>query len=160
MSPRAPLSSRGLCSGGEPQIREIGRWRHCCVFLLLGGIVSGSAIVGRQVEGGLSAWFPRQLPHEWCMQFGNDDASSRVWVAAPASIVGFLACLIGSFVLCCVVLELELWWTLGVSPAYLSLETRHWESLWSMTTSAVVFLLAAHVCFMWMVRSPDGAHYG
>ena len=58
------------------------------------------------------------------MQFGNDDASIRVWIAALASIVGFPACLIGSFVLCCVVVELELRWTLGASPAYLSLEAR------------------------------------
>jgi hypothetical protein len=47
-------------------------------------------------------------------QFGNDDASSRVWVVARASIVGFPACPMGSLVFYYVVVESKLRWNVSM----------------------------------------------
>jgi hypothetical protein len=67
------LRSLGLGDGGA-----------LCVFLLLGGIISEPT----------SAWGPwkdgmllRMLAGGRCVQFGNDDVASKVWVAVRASLV-------------------------------------------------------------------------
>jgi hypothetical protein len=40
------------------------------------------------VDGGLPMWSPRRLARGCRGQFGNNDASSRVWVAVGASVLG------------------------------------------------------------------------
>jgi hypothetical protein len=55
-----------------------------CVFLLLGGIVSESTCLGAS-EGGLVAEVAGEGRYG---QFGNDDATSGVWVTTWAWLVG------------------------------------------------------------------------
>jgi hypothetical protein len=55
-----------------------------CVFLLLGGIVSESTLLGTG-EGVIVVEVAGQGHYG---QFGNDDAASGVWVAARAWLVG------------------------------------------------------------------------
>jgi hypothetical protein len=55
-----------------------------CIFLLLGGIVSESTLLGAG-EGELVAGVAGQGR---CEQFGNDNAASGVWVVAQAWLVG------------------------------------------------------------------------
>jgi molybdopterin biosynthesis enzyme len=47
-------------------------------------------------------------------QFGNDDTSSKVWVAVRALVVGFPACPMSSLVLHYVAVEPELRWSVSV----------------------------------------------
>jgi hypothetical protein len=71
-APEENLRSLGSGDGGA-----------LCIFLLFGGIISEPTFAWDQ------GWHVAEIAGQGsCVQFGNDDVTSKVWVAARASLVG------------------------------------------------------------------------
>jgi hypothetical protein len=77
LSPEGNLRSLGSSDGGT-----------VTYFIFARGIVSESTMAWGLVVGSFSMWLLRHLARGRCGQFGNDDTSSRVWVAVQGLIVG------------------------------------------------------------------------